>query len=125
MDWEEFCAALRDEYEPVSTEEKARRSLRELRQTHSVERYIFRFNELSEDVPTMNVAEKLSLFMAGLQAEHQRMLATQVQDGDFDNAVRLLKRASAYTERPAGPRKDKKPGGGKGQVNTAVGEGSS
>ena len=53
------------------------------------------------------------------------MLATQVQDGDFDTAVRLLKRASAYTERPIGPRKDKKLGGGKGQVNTGAGEGSS
>ena len=64
--------------------------------------------------------------MAGLQQEHQRMLATQVTEGDFATAVTMLKKASAYTDRPPTPRKDKKHGGGgKGQVNVAAGEGSS
>ena len=65
--------------------------------------------------------------MAGLQQEHQRMLATQVADGDFATAVMMLKEASAYTDRPNVPKKDKRHGGGggKGQVNVAAGEGSS
>ena len=118
---------MRNEYEPVSTEEKACKQLRELKQNYSVERYISRFNELSVDVPTMNASEKWSLFMAGSQQEHQRMLATQVADGDFATAVMMLKKASAYTDRPNVPKKDKRHGGGggKGQVNVAAGEGSS
>ena len=65
--------------------------------------------------------------MAGLQQEYQRMLATQVADGDFARAVMMLKKASAYTDRPNVPKKDKRHGGGggKGQVNVAAGEGSS
>lgn len=68
--------------------------------------------------------------MGGLQLENQRILATQVCEGDFAEAVMLLKKAPAYAEKVVGPRKDqkgdKKPGdGSKWAVNLATNEGGS
>ena len=66
MSWQAFEKALKAQFEPLSKEERAREQIRKLVQTGNVNTYIYRFRELKNEIPSMNLAEAYSLFMHGL-----------------------------------------------------------
>ena len=67
--WENFKAALRNEFVPQNSERRNRDKLRVLRQTASVAGYLTAFRNLVIAIPGMNEAEKLDRFTAGLKNE--------------------------------------------------------
>ena len=70
----------------------------------------------------MNKAEAWSLFLGGLQADLQRLVATQIKGENLDHAIELMKMAAAYTERPGGSKAEPKKDVKKGTVATVIGD---
>lgn len=95
--WEEFRHDVLARYEPLSKEERAREQLRTLSQTGSVHTYVFKFETLRADVPSMNASEAFSLFMRGLQPQMKQFVGSLVTTDDLDAAIELVKKASKYS----------------------------
>ena len=115
-DWTEFRRELIAAFAPHTDEEQARKALKTLKQTGSVQNYIQRFRELQFRIRTMSETDVFSAFMDGLKADVRKQIGIHVQT--LGEAQRLASKADFYTyEGSSGgdkkPKTDKK-----GRVNT-------
>jgi len=81
MDFEDLCQAIDRQYGVIDEQKKARDALINLRQTHSVEDYIQKFEQIVVCITDINDAEMMHKFLHGLKPEiKQRLLVSSPSD---------------------------------------------
>ena len=65
--WREFAQEITAAFSAITEEEQARKQLKSLSQTGSVQNYIQRFRDLKLRIPSMSVADTYAAFMDGLK----------------------------------------------------------
>ena len=112
-DWQEFRRELIGTFAPQTDEEQARKALKTLKQTGSVQNYIQRFRELQFRIRTMSDTDVFSAFMDGLKAEVRKQIGIHVHT--LTEAQTLASKADLYTyEGGGGGQKEAKKKDGKG-----------
>lgn len=91
--WQDLAEELRIQFEPITTTEAARRKLRELRQTSTIQAYIDQFQDLIFRIPEMREEDKYSNFVGGLR-DWLRHQVDAHGGGTLDGAMRMAQRLS-------------------------------
>lgn len=122
--WQEFRRELITTFAPQTDEEQARKSLKTLKQTGSVQNYLQRFRELQFRIPTMSETDIFSAFMDGLKADVRKQIGIHVHT--LQEAQYLASKADLYIyENSGGGQKDAKKKDGKGGKIQTVTDSSS
>ena len=77
-DWQEFAQEITAAFSAITEEEQARKQLKGLTQTGSVQNYIQRFHDLKLRIPSMFVADIFAQFMDGLKPAIRQQIAPHV-----------------------------------------------
>ena len=64
--------------------------------------YIYRFRELKNEIPSMNLAEPYSLFMHGLNPQLHQLARTMVVSGNLEEVIEIVKKVTMYGEETSG-----------------------
>ena len=110
--WQEFRDAFLRQFEPLSAQETARMQIRSHVQTGSVQAYVYKFQELMANIPSMNMDEAYHLFITGLQPHLRQLVGTLVPKNDLEAAIDMAQRSTAYGGAQMGRQEI---GGGRGQ----------
>ena len=89
----EFRDELLNEFEPISEIERARTSIRNLRQMGRVTGYIQKFRDLRFQIPDMSNLEAFSHFIAGLNPERRAQIGIHVSRNDLEGAIAMAERS--------------------------------
>lgn len=100
--WSDLVDELRQQFEPITTTELARRRLRELRQTSTIEAYIRDFQDLIFRVPDMAEADQRSHFIGGLREYLQRNVDAHSGDS-LHEAIQMAQRLGRERPQPYRP----------------------
>ena len=76
--WQEYAHEITAAFSAITEEEQARKQLKGLTQTASVQNYIQRFHDLKLHIPSMFVADTFAQFMDGLKPAIQQEIAPHV-----------------------------------------------
>ena len=93
--WDDLKADMIASFEPVTSEEQARKQLRSLTQTGRVSGYVTRFRELQYKLPEMTRGEAFSAFLAGLQPQVRQHVGAHVRD-DLEEAITMALRLDLF-----------------------------
>ena len=77
-DWREFAREITAAFSAITEEEQARKQLKGLSQTGSIQNYIQRFRDLKLRIPSMSVADTYAAFMDGLKPAIRQQIAPHV-----------------------------------------------
>lgn len=106
-DWNEFLAAIRQQFVPVNTTHSAYDRLHRLKQHTSVNQYNHAFREIMLELPHIDAATKLHFYIQGLK-DHVRPLVALQQPQNLAAAEAIAERVDAVTfqtkNRTPGPR---------------------
>ena len=102
VSWQAFEKSLKAQFEPLSKEERVREQIRKLVQIGNVNTYIYRFRELKNEIPSMNLAEAYNLFMHGLNPQLCQLVGTMVISGNLEEVIEIVKKATVYGEEKSG-----------------------
>ncbi|GAB5407485.1 MAG: hypothetical protein Aurels2KO_57160 [Aureliella sp.] len=91
VDWQDWAAEARRQFEPTTSTERARTELRGLRQGGTVRDYVRRFQHICFRIPDMTDAEMFSTFVAGLRDPLRTTIAGFVR-GDVQEAIEMAER---------------------------------
>jgi Retrotransposon gag protein len=94
LTWPEFTTELRNQFLPVSHSLIARDKLANLKQTGSVQDYIYRFQSLCAQITDMHVAEKRDKFVRGLKYAIMKEVTLRPVDS-FEEMVALAGKTDA------------------------------
>ena len=132
VNWREFAQEITAAFSAITEEEQARKQLKGLSQTGSVQNYIQRFRDLKLRIPSMSVADTYAAFMDGLKPAIRQQIAPHVDT--LQQAQTMAVKVDLYSAREgretgAGSSAGKsgrsggKPAGQKGKLGT-IGENS-
>ena len=128
--WREFAREITAAFSAITEEEQARKQLKSLSQTGSVQNYIQHFRDLKLRIPSMSVADTYAAFMDGLKPAIRQQIAPHVET--LQQAQTMAVKVDLYSAREgretgAGPSAGKggrgggKSSGQKGKLGT-IGE---
>ena len=128
--WREFAREITAAFSAIKEEEQARKQLKSLSQTGSVQNYIQHFRDLKLRIPSMSVADTYAAFMDGLKPAIYQQIAPHIET--LQQAQTMAVKVDLYSAREgretgAGPSAGKggrgggKSSGQKGKLGT-IGE---
>ena len=132
VNWREFAQEITAAFSAITEEEQARKQLKGMSQTGSVQNYIQRFRDLKLRIPSMSVADTYAAFMDGLKPAIRQQIAPHVDT--LQQAQTMAVKVDLYSAREGreagaganagkGGRGGGKPAGQKGKLGT-IGENS-
>jgi hypothetical protein len=86
--WEIFKVQLRAHFRPITSEQIGRDRLHSLRQTASVANYIYAFQNIVINIPSMSEEDRLDRFLRGLKPDIHERVAIQ-QPASLSEACRM------------------------------------
>ena len=92
----EFRMELLQAFEPMSEVERARTTIRNLRQMGRVTGYIQKFRDLRFQIPDMGNVEAFSHFVAGLNPDIRTQIGIHVDQNDLNAAIVMAEKIACY-----------------------------
>ena len=93
-----------------------------LSQTKNVNNYVYRFHELQNKIPSMNLAEGYNLFMHRLNPQLHQLTGTLVTSQNLVEFIEVVKKAKVYGEDKGTSLKGKMKTNKKGDKRMAEGQ---
>src|SRR5215217_5879729 len=98
-DWNDFLAALRQQFVPVNTSISAYDRLQRLSQKASVNSYNHEFRAIMLELPDMDAATRMNYYLRGLKDNLRPFVAMQ-QPANLAAAETIAERVDAITFKP-------------------------